>query len=207
MKTWYLFAGMLFLMLFHGGQIQAQQESVYDQYQLFNSNRLISPESPFRSAAGIPGADYWQNKTDYNISATLDTITQTISGVETITYTNNSPDKLDYLWFELGQNLFKEGSRGSYAEKTPTSTEGFKFKSVKIITGNSKVDADYLISDTRMQIRLGQSLQSHGSQLKIEIEYSFQISDKQFRTGRVTSKKVPFTMLHNGIPGCAFMMI
>jgi hypothetical protein len=189
MKTWYLFAGMLFLLLFNERQTQAQQESIYDQYQLFNSDRLISPESPLRSAAGNPGADYWQNKTDYYITAKLDTITQTISGVESITYTNNSPDKLDYLWLELGQNLFKEGSRGSYAEKVPTSTEGFNLRSVKIITGNSKTDADYLISDTRMQIRLGQSLQARGGQLKIEIEYSFQISDRQFRTGRVSSKK------------------
>ena len=189
MKTWYLLAGMLFLMVFHGRQTQAQQESIYDQHQLFNSDRLISPESPFRSVAGNPGADYWQNKADYAIAATLDTVAKTISGVETITYTNNSPDKLDYLWLELGQNLFKEGSHGSYAQKTPTSTDGFKFKSVKILAGNSTVEANYLISDTRMQIRLGQSLQARGGQTKIKIEYSFQISDKQFRTGRVTTKK------------------
>ncbi len=78
-----------------------------------------------------------------------------ISGVETITYTNNSPDKLDYLWLELGQNLFKEGSRGSYAENIPAITNGFRFKSVRIVKGNSIAEADYRISDTRMQIRPG----------------------------------------------------
>jgi hypothetical protein len=188
MKTWCLFAVMLALLIFLGRQMQAQQESSYDQHQLFNSGRLISPESPFRSAAGIPGADYWQNKADYTIVATLDTVAQTISGVETITYANNSPDKLDYLWLELGQNLFKEGSRGSYAQKVPTCTDGFRFKSVKIIYSNSTADANYLISDTRMQIRLKKPLQPKGGQIQVKIEYSFKISDKQFRTGRVTSK-------------------
>ncbi len=189
MKTWYLIIVMLIFTVIDGRQTQAQQQSDYDQHQLFNSDRLVSPESPFRSASGNPGAEYWQNKADYNIAATLDTVAQTISGVETITYTNNSPDKLDYLWLELGQNLFKEGSRGSYAFKIPGSTNGFMFKSVKIVDGNSTVQADYLLSDTRMQIRLDHSLQARGGQIKIKIEYSFQINDKQFRTGRVTSKR------------------
>ena len=189
MKPRCLFAAMLFLMVFSGRQLYAQQVSIYDQHQLFNSGILISPESSFRSAAGIPGADYWQNKADYNIAVTLDTIVQTISGVETITYTNNSPDNLDYLWFELGQNLFKAGSRGSYVQKVPSSTDGFIFKSVKILSGNSSSEANYLVSDTRMQIRLDQPLGARGGQIKVRIEYSFQISDKQFRTGRVTTKR------------------
>ena len=189
MKPKYTFAAILLLVVFPGKQILAQKVSVYDQSQLFNSSRLISPESPFRSASGIPGANYWQNKTDYNIAATLDTASQTITGSETITYTNNSPDKLDYLWFELGQNLFKPGSRGSYVDRAPTVTNGFEFKSIKILSGSSATEADYLVSDTRMQIRLDQPLEAKGGQIKIRIEYSFRISDKQFRTARVTSER------------------
>jgi hypothetical protein len=189
MNPKYIFAAVIFLIVFSGRQIDAQQVSVYDQTQVFNSSRLISPESSFRSASGIPGGNYWQNKTDYDIAATLDTAAQIISAVETITYTNNSPDKLDYLWFELGQNLFKEGSRGSYALGVPTCTEGFIFKSIKVLRGNSSSDADYLVSDTRMQIRLDQPLESMGGQIKIRIEYSFRISDRQFRTSRVTTRK------------------
>jgi len=189
MKPKYIFAAILLSIVFPGRQIQAQQVSVYDQSRLFNSSRLISPESPFRSASGIPGANYWQNKTDYNIAATLDTASQTISGVEIITYTNNSPDKLDYLWLELGQNLFKYGSRGSYVDRVPTVTDGFNFKSVKILDGSSASEANYLVSDTRMQIRLDQPIEAKGGQIKIRIEYSFRISDKQFRTARVTSER------------------
>lgn len=189
MKKCCLFAGLLFLIVFAGRQVLAQQESIFDQHQVFNSSRFISPESSFRSAAGIPGPDYWQNKADYYISATLDTLAQTISGVEIITYTNNSPDNLDFLWLELGQNLFKEGSRGSFAQKVPTEAGGFNIKSVTIVGGNSAGEANYLISDTRMQIRLIQALQAKGGQTQIKIEYSFRISDKQFRTGRVASNK------------------
>ena len=75
-------------------------------------------------------------------------VTQTISGTETISYTNNSPDKLDYLWLELAQNLFKEGSRGSFAQRMPVSTEGFRVKSVGFVNGNSEQEANFLISDT-----------------------------------------------------------
>ncbi len=189
MKHGYLFTGIILFSIIPWKYARAQQESIYDQFSLFNSDRLISAESPYRSASGIPADTYWQNRADYNIKATLDTTTQTITGSETITYTNKSPDKLDYLWLELGQNAFKEGSRGSFAEKIPTSTNGFLIKSVKIIRGNTLTDASYIISDTRMQIRLGNSLDAHGGQLKAEIEYSFQISERQFRTGRVKSQK------------------
>ncbi len=189
MKKLHFFAALLVFMALSGSRAQAQQESIYDQHQVFNSGRLISPESSFRSAAGIPGHDYWQNKADYNIAATLDTLSQTISGVEWITYTNNSPDNLDYIWLELGQNLFKKGSRGSFAQKVPTDSCGFRIKSVKMVGENPNKEAKFLISDTRMQIRLDKSLQGRGGQTQIKIEYSFQISDKQFRTGRVTSKK------------------
>ncbi len=189
MKTSCLIAGIIFVMLSSARQTQAQQESIYDQTQVFNSDRLISPESPFRSADGNPGAGYWQNKADYTIAVTLDTVANTISGVETITYTNNSPNKLDFLWLELGQNLFKKGSLGSYSSKVPTSTDGFSFKTVKIVAGNTTVDADYLVSDTRMQIRLEKPFLAKGGQIQIRIEYSFQISEKQFRTGRATSRK------------------
>ncbi|HKK43449.1 MAG TPA: M1 family metallopeptidase, partial [Bacteroidales bacterium] len=189
MKQWYLLAGIILFTVLPIKQLRAQKESNYDQFSLFNSDRLISSESPFRSASGIPGDNYWQNRADYNIAVILDTAAQTISGSETITYTNNSPDNLDYLWLELGQNAFKEGSRGSFAQKIPTSTDGFSIKSVKITEGNNTSEAKYIVSDTRMQIRLNQPLKSHGGQIQIEIEYSFIISDRQFRTGRVNTHK------------------
>ncbi len=59
----------------------------------------------YRSANGSPGPMYWQNSADYLIHATLSEKDTTLSGDVTITYTNNSPDKLDFLWLQLDQNL------------------------------------------------------------------------------------------------------
>lgn len=58
----------------------------------------------YRTASGAPGHQYWQQKVDYRIEAKLDTAAQTLSGTERITYTNNSPDTLRYLWLQLDQN-------------------------------------------------------------------------------------------------------
>ena len=63
-----------------------------------------------RSASGAPGPDYWQQRADYVIDVTLDEDLKTITGSETITYTNNSPDTLPYLWLQLDQNRFRTDS-------------------------------------------------------------------------------------------------
>lgn len=179
----------LLLVVFSAMQARAQLTSVFDPTLVFNSDRLISPESAFRSASGNPAANYWQNRADYAISVKLDTLTNTVSGEETITYTNNSPDQLNFLWFELGQNLFSEGSRGNYSQKVPASTTGFSIKSVGVLEGTKTKPADFLISDTRMQVRLGEPIKSQGGRLKLKIEFAFQVSDKQFRTGRVKTQR------------------
>ena len=187
MKKLNLFTGLLIL-FFCGIETQAQEQKTYDQHQVFNPDFLNSIESLYRSASGVPGSQYWQNKADYTIAVILDTVQHEISGVETIVYTNNSPDPLPFLWLELGQNLFKEGSRGSYAQGAPTDAGGFQFSSVKINNAKSGTEANFLVTDTRMQIRLDKPLAPQGGQVQIEIVYSFKISDKQFRTGRVSSR-------------------
>jgi hypothetical protein len=67
----------------------------------------------YRSASGAPGPRYWQQRVDYVIRASLDTTRKILTGEERITYTNNSPDTLRYLWLQLDQNLFRADSRGS----------------------------------------------------------------------------------------------
>ena len=75
----------------------------------------------YRSANGTPGPMYWQNSASYLIHATLSEKDTSITGDVTISYTNNSPDKLDYLWLQLDQNLFDPNSRGAAA--TPASSD------------------------------------------------------------------------------------
>src|SRR4029077_1731779 len=83
-------------------------------------------ESPFRrldlptptllrTGAGTPGPAYWQQRAEYVIKATLDTAAKAVIGDERISYTNNSPDTLRYLWLQVDQNLFAAGGRGAGA--------------------------------------------------------------------------------------------
>ena len=75
--------------------------------------RLDLPRAnTIREGSGMPGRDYWQQRVNYVIRTTLDTATRVLSGEERITYSNNSPDTLRYLWLQLDQNLFTSTSRG-----------------------------------------------------------------------------------------------
>ncbi len=73
-----------------------------------------------RTASGAPGPDYWQQQVDYKISVTLDDGTQSLSGREEITYTNNSPDELRYLWLNLDHNHLSPDSDFIQARTTDT---------------------------------------------------------------------------------------
>jgi hypothetical protein len=113
---------LLSIFLFFPVLLEAQQTSAPATPP--DSADHVRPESPFqrlelpaataiRTGSGAPGPDYWQQRVDYVIRASLDTVAQRVSGEERITYHNRSPDTLRYLWVQLDQNLFKSSSRGS----------------------------------------------------------------------------------------------
>src|SRR3954469_6940639 len=74
----------------------------------------LPPGNEFRSGSGAPGPRYWQQRADYDLRATLDTAAKTLHGEMTLRYTNNSPDTLRFVWFQVEQNAFKSGSLNSY---------------------------------------------------------------------------------------------
>ena len=78
---------------------------------VFHRLELPTPNT-VRTGSGAPGPGYWQQRADYVIRATLDTTSRSVRGEERITYTNNSPDTLRYVWLQLDQNLFNSESRG-----------------------------------------------------------------------------------------------
>src|SRR5688572_4734684 len=88
-------------------------QSKYNHRQLFDPQFYPFPGNEIRSANGAPGAKYWQNRADYKIAVYLDTASHKVSGQLELTYTNNSPDLLDFLWLQLDQNIYKAESRGS----------------------------------------------------------------------------------------------
>nr|WP_243694612.1 M1 family metallopeptidase [Flavobacterium psychrotolerans] len=155
-----------------------------------------------RSASGQPGAKYWQNRADYQLTASLNDKNSEITGSEILTYTNNSPDKISFLWMNVDQNLFKSDSRGNAVIPVSGSRNGAKgesfngghdIKSVKIITTNkgkiAEVDVPFSITDTRMQITLPQELNANGGTVKIKINFTY-ISPKygSDRTGVLDTK-------------------
>lgn len=151
----------------------------------------------YRSASGAPGPKYWQNRVDYNISANLDENTNTVSGSITITYKNNSPDKLPYLWLQLDQNTFKETSRG-YAVTPPVSrygaqgekfNGGYQIKNISVLQKAAPVKFTSLVEDTRMQIRLDQPMAAAGDVVTIKMDYSYVVpKEGSDRTGHLTTK-------------------
>jgi hypothetical protein len=157
----------------------------YDYHDLFAPFFYTKNGNDQRAATGEPGPGYWQNRADYVIDATINDETNEIKGSELLTYTNNSPLKMDFIWMQLDQNLFKLDSRGSQIVPTVGSRNagrgqnfdaGYKIKSVKLISGDKNQTATelkYLIEDTRMQVYLPTALQGKGAKLKLKIEYAF----------------------------------
>ncbi|MFI5161400.1 MAG: M1 family metallopeptidase [Sphingobacteriales bacterium] len=152
--------------------------SNYQPADLFTPRFYPEKGDEFHSATGDPGAKYWQNRADYNLKANIDTNTKTLSAVETITYKNNSPDALQFLWLQLDQNTYKKGARSNfYTDFTAVAqqhTDGYKIESVAIDFGNVTQKANYIITDTRMQIRLTNALKA-GSSIKLHIKYHYTI--------------------------------
>jgi Peptidase family M1 domain len=160
--------------------------STYDYHLLFSPLFYPSDVNDARAATGEPGEAYWQNRADYQINASLNDSTHEIAGSVIITYKNNSPHVLPFLWLQLDQNLFTADSRGQarmpvdsrsrYGDSKSTFSGGYKITSVKILS-DKNADADYHISDTRMQIRLAKPVAASGDVIKIKIDYSFTLPE------------------------------
>jgi hypothetical protein len=167
----------------------AQQEPVietnYDPHALFSPLFYPVGGTISRAATGEPNVGYWQNRADYQITAALNEDTHDITGSVVITYKNNSPHVLPFLWLQLDQNLFNKDSRGQarmpvdsrsrYGDSKSSFNGGYKITSVKNLEDNS--DASYLINDTRMQIRLPKAVKPGGDVIKIKIDYSFTLPE------------------------------
>ncbi|MES2748036.1 MAG: M1 family metallopeptidase [Bacteroidota bacterium] len=180
----------IFTSLLAGNLISAQEGqptgSIYNYHDAFGPNFYTKNATDTRSASGQPGAKYWQNRADYNLTAALNETSNEINATAIISYTNNSPDKLGFLWMHLDQNLFKKDSRGNAVIPLKGSRNGAKgqdfdgghtIKSVKVISeSNGKTtekEAKFSIVDTRMQIDLPQELKGFGGNIKIKIVFSY----------------------------------
>ncbi|MFL9481764.1 M1 family metallopeptidase [Chitinophagaceae bacterium LWZ2-11] len=173
-----------------------QSASKYDQHKVFNPLFYTYNGNEYRSASGEPGPKYWQNRADYKIGVSLDTTQHKITGEVTISYTNNSPDDLTFLWLQLDQNIYREDSRGEATSPvtggrfaTNKFTQGYEIKSVNIVKEGKTEKVDYIVNDTRLQIRLKNEIKATGGRAQIKIEYAFTVPEYGTdRMGRLNSK-------------------
>ena len=171
----------------------AQDKAGYDPRKVFDPLFDSSPGTVYRSGSGVPGPKYWQNRADYKIHAQLDEKNNSLSGNEEITYTNNSPDNLDFLWLQLDQNQLSKNSRGELSSAPSNIPDRFfggdNIKSVEIQLHGKKIKANYIITDTRMQIRLPEAVKPDGDKIIIDIDYSFPIPPPNYgRCGYLETK-------------------
>ena len=189
----------LFLILLSMGA-QAQEANKW-QGKFEQLDQLLPTPNEYRTGSGAPGPRYWQQRADYVINAELNDNNQSISGSETITYFNNSPDALTYLWLQLDQNINLKNGMTQKSEETTlrdsaTTRElaadlklhdfdgGFKIKSVKSADGKAM---PYTINYTMMRVDLAQPL-APGKQISFSVEWAFNINnrmhDMTFNDGR-----------------------
>ncbi|GMG87534.1 M1 family metallopeptidase [Biformimicrobium ophioploci] len=162
---------------------------------------LLPTPNTYRAASGAPGHEYWQQQADYDIRVSLDDSKQRITASETITYTNNSPDTLRYLWVQLDQNRFKPNSAGNLARPTvmdPAMPDTVSFRSFRaeMVSKDFKGGYDitkvadargkplqHAIVDTGLRIDLPQPLKS-GDKVTFQIDWEFNIIEQKALNGR-----------------------
>ena len=168
---------------------------VLGQKKFAQIDNLIPTPNEYRNAAGAPGHNYYQQQADYKMQLKLDDSKQILRGTEVITYTNNSPDALDYLWLQLDQNLFAKDSDTKLITvekmedfRSISNIErrlfdydgGFKIEEVKALNG---ADLDYSINKTMLRIDLKHPLKTNGS-VSFKIKWWYNINDRMAVGGR-----------------------
>ncbi|MEL6675806.1 MAG: M1 family metallopeptidase [Bacteroidota bacterium] len=197
MKSLRLFCAFL---LIAGFTSQSWAQSTDPQPRINNNKfRQLGQELPtpnvYRNAAGAPGPEYWQQKADYEMDIRLDDENQRIYGEEVITYHNQSPDVLTYLWLQLDQNVREQGSD---AQLTRTSSMqqvrsfaglkrmgndfdgGFKLDYVQDVNGKP---LPHVVNRTMMRVDMPAAL-NPGQSFSFKVKWWYNINDRMKVGGR-----------------------
>ncbi|MEQ3663002.1 MULTISPECIES: M1 family metallopeptidase [unclassified Olleya] len=200
-KLKYLFLSALFLSV--SAFAQDQNEKKERQPGHTNNNKFkqlydeFSTPNMYRAASGAPGSAYYQQQADYKMDIQLDDKNAKLYGFETITYTNNSPDNLNYLWVQLDQNMRAKTSLtpliqddaaqpadtpGNFANKylTEAFDGGFNIQEVKDTKGNA---LPHMINQTMMRVEMPSVLKS-GESFSFSIKWWYNINDHVNGRGR-----------------------
>jgi hypothetical protein len=159
---------------------------------------ILNTPNEQRTASGAPGVKYWQQRADYDIKCTLDEKNLRLTGKETITYTNNSPDVLTYIWLQLDENEHSNTKNANYQSSTKMASAG----TIQSVDKSQDVSADngygvnvlaltdatgkklaYTINKTMMRVELPTALKS-GQQFVFNVNWNYKIGDRISQGGR-----------------------
>ena len=159
---------------------------------------ILPTPNEYRTASGAPGPKYWQQRCDYDIKATLDEKNLKLTGGETITYFNNSPDVLTYLWLQLDENEHSSVNNANYQGSNPMPRQasaqqllnmaddkqdnGYGFMITKLTDATGK-QLTYVVNKTMMRIDLPMPLKP-GQRFVFNCDWNYKISDRQVFGGR-----------------------
>ena len=159
---------ILILVLLFQGAVFSQSVYVPLEYQ-------AAYEDGTRSLDGKPGADYWQNHSDYKITARINTVSGVLSGSASITYHNSSPDTLDKLVLRLYPNIFKRDAMRDFPLKTDDDQTGMVLQSISV--GKKVIDpkTDTSLENTGTNLVIKNITINPGKQITINVSWEFKI--------------------------------
>ncbi|MCH1506880.1 MAG: M1 family metallopeptidase, partial [Verrucomicrobiales bacterium] len=181
---------LLLVLLFTTITVAQEIPPTYEQDPFRQLDELLPTPSDYRAASGAPGHRYWQQRADYDINVRLVEDRNALIGEETITYHNNSPMPLEYLWLQLDQNRFEPDSRDTTTRTTPPLKQ-FTYKylgelliredfqgghKITKVTDADDKPLDHAVIETMLRIDLPKSLPS-GGQVTFNIGWTYQIID------------------------------
>ena len=175
--------------------VSAQENTNTSKFKQLSE--ILPTPNVYRTASGAPGHEYYQQKADYVINVQLDEKNHVITGDETITYTNNSPDVLNYLWIQLDQNVRAKNSASQLTSSGSMDDNmsfwslkrmhdkmnfdgGFKLELITDVNGN---DLPFTVNETMMRIEPPKPLKQ-GQSFSFKIKYSYNINDRMKIGGR-----------------------
>lgn len=158
---------------------------------------ILPTPNIYRTASGAPGHAYWQNRADYNITAYLDEDKRNLKGSETVTYYNNSPDELEYIWLQLDENEHSSIKNAGYDTSSiirPSTTEQLKVTELPIkdngygvslekVTDASGNPLKYTVNKTMMRIDLPKALKK-GEKFVFKVDWNYNIGNRMKMGGR-----------------------
>jgi Peptidase family M1 domain len=193
---------LLILTLFPATVFSQSKSIASDKFRQLDE--ALPTPNIYRTASGAPGNRYWQQRVDYRIDVELDDANQRITGSETITYHNLSPDTLTYLWLQLDQNLFAKDAAGHLTQTAPSFDKlpfgtidnyllrqefegGYKIVAVRDAKG---APLPYVINRTAMRVDLRTPLAS-GASVVFSVDWNYQINNARRILGRTGYENFP----------------